>query len=377
MISIVRDVFKLAGLLAGVTLFGCNTAPSKPSLMANMTKGDLTVYQLRAMDYEYAARFAQLVSAAVSDITAASDDPQVRDHALQWRMWAMPQARSAAFDQDPFAGLLELWVLAHQQHHYFSGGAGNGWFGDQQPRALEATSYLEEESERLLSEVMPEDQVARMRQTGEAWVAEHPIEGNLYVRPTASADLATLVTDVQHGGLKAMGSIEESVRDISDRITILSAQAPLEVRWQAEYLVESLFEDRFETRVDSVVRSIDEMATFLDSFEGTLSAQTDALLAGIERERITVFDAIEAERSDIVNALGKESAAIFDELDSQLVQASTRLDSVGKGLIDYFFLRLAQVLGVTAVAAFLIVLFVLFVLQRRSRGTIDPNAPKE
>ena len=116
------------------------------------------------------------------------------------------------------------------------------------------------------------------------------------------------------------------------------------------------------------------MATFLDSFEGTLSAQTDALLAGIERERITVFDAIEAERTDIVNALGEESAAILDELDSQLVQASTRLDSVGKGLIDYFFLRLVQVLGAMAVAAFLIVLFV---LQRRSRGTIDPDAPKE
>ena len=49
-------------LVAGAMQLGCNTAPSKPSLMANMAKDDLTVYQLRAMDYEYASRFAQLVS---------------------------------------------------------------------------------------------------------------------------------------------------------------------------------------------------------------------------------------------------------------------------------------------------------------------------
>ena len=42
-----------------------------------------------------------------------------------------------------------------------------------------------------------------------------------------------------------------------------------------------------------------EMTGFLDTFEGTLSAQTSALLAGIEQERITVFDAVEEERDAI------------------------------------------------------------------------------
>ena len=61
----------LMPLLGAMFAVGCNTTPSKPSLMANMARDDLTVYQLRAMDYEYAARFAQLVSAAASDIIAA------------------------------------------------------------------------------------------------------------------------------------------------------------------------------------------------------------------------------------------------------------------------------------------------------------------
>jgi hypothetical protein len=375
--SIVREASKLIALLAVSVVLGCNTTPSKPSLMANMAKSELTVYQLRAMDYEYAARFAQLVSAAVSDIVAASDEQRIRDNALQWRMWAMPQARSAAFDQDPFAGLIELWILARQQHQFFNSGGGKDWFDGQQPRALETTLHLQNESERMLAAVISQDLADGMRATGEAWVEAHPIEGQLYVRPTARADLASLVSQEQHGGLKAMGSMEETLRDLSDRVTILSAQTPLEVRFHAEYLVSSLFEDRVETRVDSVVRSIDEMAEFLDSFEGTLSAQTEALLAGIERERITVFDAIEAERIDIVAALGDERTAILNELDSQLAQASVELDLVGKGLIDYFFLRLVQVLVVMGVVLFLIVLLVLSVFRRRSAGMIDRDASTE
>jgi hypothetical protein len=205
----------------------------------------------------------------------------------------------------------------------------------------------------------------------------HPIEGQLFVRPTARADLASLVSKEKHGGLKAVGSMEETLRDMSDRMTILSLQAPLEVRWQAEYLVESLFEDRVQHRIDSMVDSMSEMTGFLETFEGTLSAQTGALLQGIERERITVFEAVEGERVAIVAAIENERDSILNELDSQLATTTAKMDAVGRGLIDHFFLRLIEVLAVMGVAVFLMVLLVLFVLRRRGAETIDRTAPKE
>ena len=89
---------------------GCNTAPSKPSLMANMAKDDLTVYQLRAMDYEYASRFAQLVSAAVSDIDAAL--PQARQVAqksqLRTAIGRKKYRRGEAKLHTPVVGLGQL-----------------------------------------------------------------------------------------------------------------------------------------------------------------------------------------------------------------------------------------------------------------------------
>jgi len=358
-------------------VFGCSTTPDKPSLMANMAKDDITVYQLRAMDYELASQFAQLVAACTLDIVTETDDHSVRERAFQWRMWAMPQARSAAFDQDPFAGLLELWVLAEQQHHYFDEGGGKGTLGDQQDCVLRTTKHLVDEAKAIASRVMGDEEFERIEGAVAKWVDEHPIEGQLFVRPTARADLASLVSEEKHGGLKAVGSMEETLRDMSDRMTILSLQAPLEVRWQAEYLVESLFEDRVQHRIDSMVDSMSEMTGFLETFEGTLSAQTGALLQGIERERITVFEAVEGERVAIVAAIENERDSILNELDSQLATTTAKMDAVGRGLIDHFFLRLIEVLAVMGVAVFLMVLLVLFVLRRRGAETIDRTAPKE
>jgi hypothetical protein len=216
-----------------------------------------------------------------------------------------------------------------------------------------------------------------MREIGRDWVERHPIEGQLFVRPTARADLASLVPEAAHGGLKAVGSMEETLRDMSDRMTILSVQAPVEMRWQAEYLVESLFEERVHDRIDSIVDTMETMEDFLGEFEGTLSAQTGALLDGIENERITVFNAVEEERVAILAAIENERESILDKLDSQLATATSQLDAVGRSLIDHFFLRLIEVLAVMGVAVFLTVLLVLFVLRRRGAGTIDQNPPKE
>jgi hypothetical protein len=171
--------------------------------------------------------------------------------------------------------------------------------------------------------------------------------------------------------------MEETLRDMGDRMTILTVQTPVEVRWQAEYLVQALFEERVHGRIDSMVNSMSEMTGFLDTFEGTLSAQTRALLQGIEKERMTVFDAVEEERDAIVAAIGDERDAILGELDSQLATTTAKLDTVGRGLIDHFFIRLVEVLVVMGVVLFLMVLLVLFVLRKREAKAIDPRPPTE
>lgn len=364
--AFVRRAVALVALASVWPTLGCSSAPDKPSLMANMAKQELTVYQLRAMDYEYAEHFAQLVAATAVDIADTTDDPDVRGRALEWRMWAMPSARSAAFDQDPLAGLIELWILAHQQHHYFSEGAGKEWFGPHQAAALRTTQSLRNDAEELIDAVMTDTQADRTRDRGGKWVAENPIEGHLQIRPTARANLASIVPVQHHGGLKAVGNMEETLRDLSDRVTILSTQTPVEVRWQAEYLVDALFEDQVQSRVDAMLDSVGKMSELLSGFDDTLSAQTQTLLAGIEEERLSVFEAVEGERDAIVAALDRGRTSILDELDSQVANATAELDAVGRGLIDHFFKRLIEVLLAMGAFVILTVVLVLVVVRRRS-----------
>ena len=129
-------IWRCAALLVVVALVsGCNKQP-KPTLMANMAKKEITVSQLRAIDYEYAARFGHAVAASAHEIVTEAEDADVVEHALRWRMWATPQARAAAFAQDPLTALIELWILASQQHQFFAVGEGKTWFGAQQQHAL-------------------------------------------------------------------------------------------------------------------------------------------------------------------------------------------------------------------------------------------------
>ena len=333
--------------------------------MANMAQEDVTVAQLRALDYEYAARFGQLVSTSVLDIVEATDQLEVFDYAYQWQMWAAAQARAASFDRDPFAGMLELWTLAGQQHAHFTEGGGKDAFGGQQAIAIHTTERLEREIRTLAMGVVDAEAFETLSVKVDAWIDAHPIEGRLFVRPTARADLAAMVPVEKQGGLKAVGSIEDTFRDLNDRLAILTAQMPVEARWQVEYLTNSLFEERLEAPVDELVVTMGNINGFLDEFEGTVDGQVSTILTAVETERLAVFEAIAEERAMVLTAIEQERVSVMDKLDSQLVSATAGLNDVGKGLIDHFFVRLIEVLAVVGVATILTVLLVLVLLRKR------------
>ena len=117
-----------------------------------------------------------------------------------------------------------------------------------------------------------------------------------------------------------------------------------------------------------MVESMNDITAFLDEFEETLTAQTQALLDGFEEERLAVFEAVGEERASIFEAVEEERDAVMGDLDARLLSATVRLEEVGRGLIDHFFVRLIEVLAVGGVVSVLTVLLVLSVLGRRERG---------
>ncbi|MCZ6805946.1 MAG: hypothetical protein O7F08_03270 [Deltaproteobacteria bacterium] len=340
--------------------------------MADMASEDVSVTELRAADYEFASRFGQLVSKCALDIIEESQDWEIQKRALIWRMYTAPQARAAAFNQDPFAGLLELWALAGQQRALFTEGEGKDAFGDHQACVTATAIQLEQEAEELAAKVMPEQNVDRVKQRVAEWVAAHPIEGRLFVRPTARADLAALVHVEGQGGLKAVASMEETLRDLNDRLSILSVQMPFEARWQAEYLIHSLFEERLTEPTDTLVESMNAITAFLGEFETALGNQTTRLLDAFSLEREAAFVAIEEERKQILEALEGERVAVLDSVDAQVDEALSRFELTGRGLIDHFFGRLIGILVAIGIFIFIIVAVLIGALRSRTPAPAPP-----
>ncbi len=342
--------------------------------MANVAKDKISVTELRSIDYEFATRFSQLVSQCAAEIVNATDDGDVQNNALLWRADASPQARTAAFNQDPLAGLIELWALAGQQRAYFVSGDGADLFGDHQACAVETATRLEQDAEELARGVISDKNFERVDQAVAEWVEAHPIEGRLYVRSTAQADLAALVPTEAQGGLKAVGSIEETFRDLNDRIAILSVQVPVEARWQAEYLIHSLFEERLTEPTDALISSMNDVSAFLEDFETTLGHQTTRLLDGITVERLAVFAAIEDERAQILDALEGGQAAVLDSVDAEVDRALGRVEETGRSLIDHFFERLIGILVAIGIFIFILVAVLIGALRTGSRTPAPPTS---
>jgi len=367
----------IATLLAFVWI-GCGGAPQKPTLMAEMANEGISVTELRAADYEFASRFSQLVAKCAMSIVDQTQDHETKERALIWRMYASPQARSAAFNQDPFAGLIELWALAGQQRAFFTEGDGKDAFGDLQACVTETSNQLEQEAEQLAAKIMPDENFERLKPRVAEWVAAHPIEGRLFVRPTAQADLAALVHSTGQTGLKAMGSMEETFRDLNDRIAILSVQMPLEARWQAEYLIHSLFEERLSEPTDTLVESMNDISAFLEDFEAALGNQTTRLLDAFTLEREAAFAAIEEERKLILEAVNGERVAVVDSFNAEVDEALTRVEATGRDLIDHFFQRLIGVLVAIGIFIFIMVAVLIGALRTRAPAPTPSSseAPK-
>jgi len=370
--------FKAISTLLALIWMGCGGAPPKPELMARLTKNEVTVTGLRAIDYEFASRFSQLVAKCADEILQTTDDLETRRLALLWRMYASPQARQAAFNQDPLAGLIELWALAGQQKEYFVEGDGKGAFGEGHACVVDTVVELDQAAEDLAAQTISATDFERIKERVAEWVAVHPIEGELYVRPTAQADLAGLVGTQAKSGLQAVGSMEETVRDLNDRIAMLSVQLPTEARWQADYLVNALFEEYVADPSKTVVEAVDGITSFLDDFEMTLGNQTTRILDGITAEREAVFAAVEEQSILLLEALEGERDAVLDSVDAEVDKALGRVEATGRGLIDHFFERLIWVLVAIGIFILIIVAVLIAALRTSKRVPVPPrtDAPR-
>ena len=377
-----------------LTTSGCIKTPTQSGMMKGAKDlQDMTSAELRLKVHTFAIRFERTVEGAADVIIEGTDDPEIRRHALRWKIYAIPEAQKAAFHYDPLAGLIDIGALCGQMKQFFGpGGGGHDTFGEWQYVVIKATRLLYDEVWELTESISKSGDITAVKDSVEKWVIENPIDNVVMVRKSTRALSAKLASETGRGAGAAIGGIAETVSDLSDRLTIYAASAPNQARWQAQLLVYDLLDEAeleslgpttesladsidriattFELTPDLVVRerakTLEEIDSIAQALLDSIDSQRVATIEALASERIAVLDAIERERIAILDTVREERAATIAEggaVMGALVQGSF---DRAEGLIEQIFWDAAILLAGCGVG----LLFIGLVVVRNFRTRI-------
>jgi hypothetical protein len=209
--------------------------------------------------------------------------------------------------------------------HFFETGPGRELFGASQDRAVEACRRLERELFALAVSIGNRDAATRVRDEIEQWARENPLEEPTFVRRSiAKAGAAETAAGLGTTGLASVGSIDETVRDISDRLTLYVEKLPDLLRWHAELMAVQMQTDFGEdvvADVASMERSIAELNAFVQGSPGLIGAEREAVLSALEKELAVAIGALDQQRTATLETLGGERELVLSRLDDELERA--------------------------------------------------------
>ncbi len=304
-----------------MAIVGCKSTAEKSTMMKQLNVKDVTSQELQVRINEFATHFAHVVEASADEIMSRTADPTIRRQALIWKIYAIPACKAAATSGDPLMAFIDTWTFVLQMTDYFETGGGKEAFGELQPIAITTSRSLELQILNMIKQrVLPEG-------FGEAvdfvdnWVREHPIKTQFFTRDSTLPLLTDVYRASPKGTFATVGSIDQGIENIADRIAFLSDTLPREVRWQAEYLMETaLSGQKLEetlNNVNTLVKSVDRMARVIEKSPELIERERTAVLAEIQKERKAVLESISEQRIETIREVNKEIIEVIKALQEE------------------------------------------------------------
>ncbi len=379
------------GLILGCTSAGAaKQEKQQRSFLENPDGIQITSAELRIRVRALALPFSGIIEEAADSIIAETNDPAVRRLALQWKIHGIPSMQSALFQPQPLASLLDAWALVIQTRNSVETGLNRDVIPDNLISiALQALNQMELEIMAIARLLGPAEAVDELQQDVETWAANHPIDESQATRTPTTGEMARLTADNRVGIRRTVAAANETMGDLAVRMDVYTAFLPKQARWQAEYLMAQVVAG---DDVGSVLRefvelsdAIEQMTETVNLAPGLVQAERKAVLEALQAERIAALDAISQQLTSALEYISQERIAIFETylreerelifgaierertiaLEALREERVAALDQVGvmteevvaqslKGIVDHFFVRLAQlgivVLVIVAIA---------------------------
>ena len=380
----------VAALVVLCTATGCAVRASGRQTNSMQSSGALTVSAatLRAQVNDLAARIAGRIEEAADSMYAGTPDRAVRRRTLVFKTDAIPAVYAAAYRVDPFAGAVDVWVLAFQMTAHLETGAGRDMFGAAQPQARQCARDILADTDLVLRNMaIRAEAFDRARVRAEDWARQHPIGHSFSSRASADVLMAELRSNEQDA-FQAVGAVSDTIEDLSHRLNTYAELLPKQSRWQAQLLIDDTVGERsVEGTLDDIgaIGAAARHATDLigdaqsmvgsanSSVRETVAAERQALLDGVDSqrvqtlsymtaERVAVLAAARDERMAVVDALHQERVAVIEALRQERIAGLREVDAIKsraveasiaglRDLVDYTLWRVAALLVVVMVLA--------------------------
>lgn len=315
---------RLTAILCVATFVaGCASAPTRTPRMTQLGVQQ-TSAETKVHLYEYLRWFSAQIAAAADDVRVTEKDPIVQEAALRLKANAVSSIQVAVFQRDPLAALADAWALTAGMARFFEDGNGKELFGGSQSRVVEALHGLELEVEALSQEVVGKERVDAVRPEIQRFVRENPIRDLSFGRRSAGLRASAVTAAAWGTGVvSSVAQLDETARDLSDRLTIYAEQLPQMARWQGEIL---LLQSQREVltkpfanieHIDGSLGGIDRELVTIDQDIGAVAGFTNGAPALIAAERTLLLEALARERTSVLSEVNRQRVATLVSLTAE------------------------------------------------------------
>jgi len=340
---------------AALCFLACSSSPKMTPLMEYAGVKYMTTAELRIRMHEFAVRYPVLIEEAAYRIESGTDNPEVYEKALLWKIYAIPAYNKAMFRIDPYAALIDTWVLSVQMKQYFESGPGAGEFGQFQQVALDASAGLERELATIAGLALGGAAAAEASMKVEAWALDHPIESHFFIRDSVIPLVAGIMAGGQTGWSRGFESLEESIQELRMRLTIYTDIIPRQVQWQLELAsigimesedIQNAFEDISKLR-GGMDRLEVSLAAGFDGTAGSIAGVSSSISGGFDRLGGTLVTGIRNERIEALAGLSSDMEPVLQEVKRILDEGAADYEARTKAIVNQIFWR-----GLILIAAF-------------------------
>jgi hypothetical protein len=370
-------------LTMALPLSGClgsaMRAPEQSVVMQGVGELDMNSRRVRLSADNFVAAYLPMIELTADSIIQATDDPQVRRSAIEWKVNAISEMQRATHDPDPLVSFVDGWVLAEQISDYYTDGLGSTTFGDEQAIAVRNLRRVSVRVDSAVAATLAPEQYEFFRGFVDEWTEGFPLDNDRFARRSVASAVVDQLSEEEVGGLGAVGSMQMMALDAQQMAQSYLTYTPRLTVWELGLMLESMldtarlapvFAKADEMRVTSAASALLEGASELVAREraaalGSVDVITEARIEELQTIVDTELARLVVELERVVE---EERAAVLTEVDSVVAGGLAKGRIEARRFVEYLLIRVVFV-GV------LLISFAALALYLALRGAARPHSP--